>query len=262
MNARVIDIQGHELSPCEAERALQLVAQGKAELVSAAPLTIRLLRAVIIPTPEPAPLPLAGQRLLLHVCCAPCATYSVHRLQAQGAQVTAFWYNPNVHPYSEHERRRESLARYAAEVGLAVLWEPGYDLVPFLRRIVGHERPGERCALCYAQRLERTAQRAAEQGFDAFCTTLLISPYQDQAWIRQAGDSAAAQHGVPFYFENLRRGFAEHHRLAREHGLYQQTYCGCVYSEWEAQLKRDQSAHQRPVDRQPVAGEEVPFADQ
>ncbi len=248
MNARVVDAQGRELSPCPAERALALVARGKAELVSQEPLTIRLCRAVELPKPEPERPPLMGQRLLLHVCCAPCATYSARRLQEQGAEVMAFWYNPNVHPFSEHERRRESLAHYATEVGLPVVWEPGYDMVAFLRRVVSHERPGERCAICYDMRLERTAQRAAELGMDAICTTLLISPYQDQALINQVGQAAAARHGVSFYFENLRRGFAEHHRLAHEHGLYRQDYCGCIYSEWEAQHKRRANTTHTPVE--------------
>jgi len=170
--------------------------------------------------------------------------------------VTAFWCNPNIHPFGEHERRRESLARYASETGLSVVWEPGYDMISFLRRVVGHERVGERCALCYEQRLARTAQRAAELGMDAICTTLLISPYQDQALIRRLGEDAAAQHGVTFYFENLRRGFAEHHRLAVEHNLYRQDYCGCIYSEWEAAIKRAQHAPHE------TRSEEAPFVDQ
>lgn len=238
MDARVLDAEGRELSPCAVERALRLVAQGKAELLSAEPVIVRLKRTVVISAPKAAASPLLGKRILLHVCCAPCATYSARRLQEEGATVTAYWYNPNVQPYSEHERRRESLAHYGAEVGLPVVWEPGYDMVTYLRRVTGHERQGERCALCYEQRLERTAQRAAELGMDAFCTTLLISPYQDQVLIRRAAEAAGARYGVTFYFENLRRGFAEHHRLAKEHGLYLQSYCGCVYSEWEALIRR------------------------
>lgn len=245
MNARVVDALGRELSSCPAERARHLVAQGKAELVTVEPLVIRLLRTIDIPEPEPETLPLAGQRVLLHACCAPCATFSVRRLQEQGGAVTAFWYNPNIHPFAEHERRRANLERYAREIDLPVVWEPGYDMVVFFRQVVGHERYGERCAICYRLRLERTARRAAELGLDAICTTLLISPYQDQALIRRIGEEAAARHGVAFYFENLRRGYAEHHRLAREHGLYQQNYCGCVYSQWEGEIKRRRSRGQK-----------------
>jgi predicted adenine nucleotide alpha hydrolase (AANH) superfamily ATPase len=149
--------------------------------------------------------------------------------------VAGHWYNPNVHPYSEHERRRETLARYAQEIELSTIWEPGYDVVRFLRAIHGREQFRVRCKTCYRLRLERTAQVAAREGFDAFTTTLLISPYQDQAAIRAIGQEMADTHGVEFWYENLRRGWAEHARITREHGLYSQRYCGCVYSEWEAQ---------------------------
>jgi hypothetical protein len=172
--------------------------------------------------------------MLLHVCCAPCATYSVKRLRELAFSVTGYWYNPNVHPYSEHEKRRATLVRYAAEIDLPVIWEPGYEMVDFLRVVVGHEAFRERCRRCYRVRLERTAETAAREGFDAFTTTLLISPYQDQDAIYAVGGELAERYGVPFYFENLRRGWAEHGQMVRDHELYSQRYCGCVYSEWEA----------------------------
>ena len=115
-----------------------------------------------------------------------------------------------------------------------MIWCPGYDIVDFMRAISGHERFRERCRICYEIRLARTALLADEHGFDLFCTTLLISPYQDQTAIREIGERLAVERNAGFYFENLRRGFAEHHAMARAHGLYQQRYCGCVYSEWEA----------------------------
>jgi hypothetical protein len=166
----------------------------------------------------------------------------VHYLRGLGAQVTGYWYNPNIHPYGEHELRREALAGYAAQVELDVIWEPGYEMPAFLRAVVGREEQGARCAICYRMRLERAAQAAAQRGLDAFTTTLLISPYQDLHTIEGIGQELAAAYGVMFYYENLRRGFAEHHRLAREHGLYRQRYCGCLYSEWEA---RDRAAATR-----------------
>lgn len=183
---------------------------------------------------QPAPQTGAGQRLLLHICCGPCATWSVQRLRDEGWDVTGFWFNPNIQPYSEHERRRETLASFAQQVALPVQWEPGYAMAAFFRAVAGHEAHGERCALCYRLRLERAAQAAAAGGYDAFCTTLLISPYQDQAAIRSIGEELGAACGVPFYYENLRRGYAETPRLCREYDLYRQHYCGCVYSEYEA----------------------------
>lgn len=242
---RVRDCHGVELSPCSAEKADRLVAEHRAERVSREPPVIRLCYAVKLPEhPEPARDAREGQRVLLHVCCAPCATYTTARLRETGWQVVAHWFNPNIHPFGEHERRRESLAEFAAQVDLPVIWETGYDLLLFLRAVSGKEQFRERCLICYRLRLERTARVAAAEGFDALTTTLLISPYQDQAAIRDIGEELAQRHGLTFYYESFRRGFAAHHRLAREHGLYQQRYCGCIYSEWESQDRRA-STHPR-----------------
>ena len=233
----VLDAEGRELSPTSIEKARRLLAAGRATLVSESPLVVRLNYAVELP-PEPEPAekrPVGeGKSILLHVCCAPCGTYTVERLRELGFAVTGFWYNPNIHPWSEHERRRETLVRYASEIGLPVIWAAGYDMPLFLRAVSGHERFGERCEICYRMRLERTAQVAAERGFAAITTTLLISPYQNQKLIRQIGEAVAAEHGMEFFFENFRRGWARRGHLAHEHDLYQQRYCGCIYSEWEA----------------------------
>ncbi len=178
------------------------------------------------------------KRILLHICCAPCSTYTVKHLREGGWEVTGHWYNPNIHPYSEHEKRRETLARYAGEIGLNILWEQGYEMPAFLRAVVEHERFRERCLRCYCMRLQRTAQVAAERGYDTFTTTLLISPYQDQQALRHIGEELAQSYGIAFYGEDLRQGFAEHYRLARASDLYMQRYCGCIYSEWEAEEGR------------------------
>lgn len=244
--AIVLDAEGRHLSPTSEDKARRLVRQGKAEFVRSEPLTIRLTYEVQIPAApqsEPEPLPGKGRRILLQVCCAPCATYSVQRLRELGFAVTGLWYNPNIHPFSEHERRRETLVHYAAQIDLPVIWEPGYDVVSYMRAISGHERYRERCRICYEMRLERTAQVAGDEGFDAFATTLLVSPYQSQDTIRALGETAGERHGVPFFFENLRRGWADHFGTVQEHELYSQSYCGCLYSEWEA---LDRSAETYP----------------
>ncbi len=245
--AIVLDARGRRLSDTSEERARRLLAGGRATLVSENPLTIRLNYRVEIPAPPPPQeekLPGEGRRILLHICCAPCATYTVNRLREQGFAVTGYWYNPNIHPFSEHERRRDTLAQYAPQVSLPMIWEPGYEMVEFLRSVVGRERFRNRCRVCYRMRLERTARTAAREGFDAFTTTLLISPYQDQKGIREIGDLLAAQYGVPFYFENMRRGWRKHYELTREYGLYSQRYCGCIYSEWES-LDRQATTYTR-----------------
>ncbi|MBN1400503.1 MAG: epoxyqueuosine reductase QueH [Anaerolineae bacterium] len=264
----VQDVRGKVLTPCSVGRARALVQAGKATWVSQEPGVIRLNRVVELPEPEriPETPALSGQRVLLHICCGPCATYVVARLRELGAEVCGYWYNPNIHPYAEHARRRETLARYAEEINLPVIWETGYEMPAFMRAVVGHECFGERCALCYRIRLERTVLAAAEHGFQRFTTTLLISPYQDQERVKQLGEVLGAEHGVAFYFENFRQGFAAHHRLAREHGLYMQRYCGCVYSEWEAQdpqawTKCRREAQSPQASRQAGAGDLVGSRD-
>jgi len=231
----VLDANGQELSPTTPEKAQRMLAQGKAKLVSEEPFVIQLPYAVELPKPAKVEEGRVGEgkRILLHICCAPCATYTVARLREEGFEVTGFWYNPNIHPWTEHERRRESLARYAEAIELPVIWYERYEMPLFLRAVAGHERFGERCRICYRMRLERTAKVAVEGGFDAFTTTLLISPYQNQALIRRIGEELAAENGVKFHFENFRRGWSERGRLTKEYDLYRQQYCGCIYSEWE-----------------------------
>lgn len=232
--AIVLDATGQQLSSTTVEKAKRLIAQGKATLVSEEPLTIQLSYGVELP-PKSAEVqkPGQGKRILLHICCGPCSTYPIQRLREAGFQVTGFWYNPNIHPWQEHQRRLESLQKYAEAVGLPVIWYERYEMPLYLRAVVGYEKFRERCQICYQMRLEKTAQVAAEGGFEAFTTTLLISPHQDQALIRQIGEKVAGDWGVEFYFENFRRGWSERGRLVREHDLYQQSYCGCIYSEWE-----------------------------
>jgi len=238
-NARVLDSLDRPLSPCSEDRAIKLIGSGKAELVSESPLIIRLLRKIDIPTPKPEPPHvLDGQQILLHICCGPCATYTVKRLRALGANVTGYWHNPNIHPFSEHERRLETLLGYAGEIDLSVIQSESYEMPAFFRAVVGHEQFRERCAICYRLRLERAARDAAEQGIGWFTTTLLISPHQDQDLICALGHELGDKYGVRFYYENFRRGFREHNEMARAHDLYMQNYCGCIYSEWEAEIAR------------------------
>ena len=233
----VLDANDQQLSPTTAEKARMLIAQGKAALIRQEPFTIQLLYSVELP-PKPTEATRAGEgkRILLHICCGPCGAYPIGQLREEGFQVTGFWYNPNIHPWQEHQRRRESVQKYAEAVALPVIWHEKYEMPLYLRAVVRREKFGERCRICYRMRLEKTAQVAAEDGFDAFTTTLLISPHQDQALLRQIGEEAAEEWGagaLEFYFENFRRGWSERGRLTHEHDLYRQQYCGCIYSEWE-----------------------------
>ncbi|MBM3133052.1 MAG: epoxyqueuosine reductase QueH, partial [Chloroflexi bacterium] len=161
----------------------------------------------------------------------PCAIHPVKWLREHDFEVTGLWYNPNIHPFTEHQSRLQAAQTLSKEFGFPLIVSEGYEMIDYFRAVVGHE--GKRCADCYRLRLERTAQTASEKGFASFTTTLLISPYQNQQTIRDIGDEVAGKHGVTFYYHDFTDGFRESEQTAKEIGLYRQKYCGCVYSEWE-----------------------------
>ncbi|MBI4288902.1 MAG: epoxyqueuosine reductase QueH [Chloroflexi bacterium] len=169
--------------------------------------------------------------VLIHICCAPCATYTVEHWRAQKLEVAGLSFNPNIHPYTEHRQRLESLKTFAGSVDMPLFIPPGYDMVGFLRRVVGKE--GNRCIECFRMRLSEAAVQAKDKGFDAFTTTLLISPHQKHSLLKEVGEAVGEEHGVRFLYADLRQGFSESRRMSKELGLYRQQYCGCIYSEWE-----------------------------
>ncbi|MFQ5827034.1 MAG: epoxyqueuosine reductase QueH [Dehalococcoidia bacterium] len=169
--------------------------------------------------------------LLIHTCCAPCATYTVEHWRKQRLEVASLWYNPNIHPYQEHQRRLETLEFFARAMELSLIKEQGYQMIEYLRGVVGRE--AERCTECFRLRLSRTAQKARELGMDAFTTTLLISPYQKHDLLREVGERVAREQKIKFLYEDLRPGYPQSREMSRELGLYRQQYCGCLYSEWE-----------------------------
>lgn len=169
--------------------------------------------------------------LLLHTCCAPCATGCIEHWRQAGTETSLFWHNPNIHPFAEHQRRLQTLEDYVKTAGLPLIVAEGYDVVDYFRAVVGHER--ERCGYCFRLRLSMTAAVAKLRGFEAFATTLLISPYQNQELLKQIGDEVAQKQGIRFAFEDLRPRYGESRRVSKELDLYRQEYCGCIYSEWE-----------------------------
>jgi predicted adenine nucleotide alpha hydrolase (AANH) superfamily ATPase len=175
--------------------------------------------------------------MLLHACCGPCACYTTEKLLSEGVTPTLYFYNPNIHPYQEYQRRLEGLRQLGILRELPVVVEPGYQLENFLTAIAPTPRFKTRCAICYRIRLEKTAQKAQELGFDSFGTTLLISPYQNRELLCELGRELAEQYGLTFIDEDFRPGFRQSQTQAKEYGLYRQGYCGCVYSEKDRYYK-------------------------
>lgn len=174
-------------------------------------------------------------RLALHTCCAPCATYVNHFFKNEGFAVVNVFYNPNIHPVDEYERRRITLESYVAQIGGELRIPFPYDPREFFALSLDLTK---RCRLCYALRLRRVAEWAKEQGFLAFSTTLTISPYQDVAGILEVGEQIGKEIGIPFIGVDFRSGFPESVRMAKELNLYRQKYCGCIMSYWEGVKKR------------------------
>jgi epoxyqueuosine reductase len=240
----VVDREGEVISPCSRDKAQRLFARGQATLESDDLLTIRL-NYNIKRTHKPPKTEITrydGQRILLHICCGPCATYTVQHMRELGWDLQGLWYNPNIQPDMEYSQRRLSLANLAEQIAFPMIWDLDSDDTLFQTAVQDHEQFGERCAICYRLRLQRTAQVAAERGIGTISTSLLISPYQDLAAIHQIGDQVAAEYSLRFYYENLRRGYHERTRLSRQYGLYLQTYCGCLYSAREAEARRSRKA--------------------
>ena len=174
-------------------------------------------------------------KTLLHICCAPCANQPIEILRTDGIEVTGFWYNPNIHPVTEYRARRNCLQSYAEEIELPLILRNDYGLRPFVRT-VAEDIPG-RCVKCYEMRLFETARAAADGGFDAFSSSLFISPYQKHELMREVAERAAFEYGIKFEYRDFRPYFRAGQEKARELEMYIQKYCGCVFSEEERYLK-------------------------
>ena len=182
-------------------------------------------------------------RILLHICCANCVIYPLERIEEKVEEVVGYFFNPNIHPYQEYQRRLEALKQYSQEVGLKVIYRDEYLLEEFLRN-VSHQ-VNERCQFCYSFRLEATAREAKDKGFDRFSSTLLQSTHQNHALIKETGERIAQKVGIPFYYEDFRQGWGRGLEVSKSLGLYRQQYCGCIYSEKERFLKSNKMSNDK-----------------
>ncbi|NQT83407.1 epoxyqueuosine reductase QueH [bacterium] len=169
--------------------------------------------------------------ILVHLCCGPCGTSTVKNLREAGHHVTGFFYNPNIHPYTEFIKRLEAVKSFAEQVSLKAIYHDEYELRRFLREVLFRE--DVRCRFCYHMRLLRTAAVARKGSFDAFTSTLFVSPHQDHELMKSVAEQVAAEVGVPFHYQDFREGYRENYELSKEYDLYRQSYCGCIFSEYE-----------------------------
>ena len=174
------------------------------------------------------------KKLLLHACCAPCLAGALPMIG--DFEISCFWYGPNIHPYTEYKARLDSLAAYAEKNNINLVVRDYYGLAEFVRNVINDLN--RRCGYCYRLRLEETAKQAKEGGYDAFSTTLLVSPYQDHEKIKEIGEKYAKEIGIPFFYGDFRSNFRQGQKTAREGGAYMQKYCGCIFSEEERFLSK------------------------
>jgi predicted adenine nucleotide alpha hydrolase (AANH) superfamily ATPase len=151
--------------------------------------------------------------------------------------VAGFFYNHNIHPYLEYQRRLETVRKYAELVELEVIYRDEYRLEEFLANVA--PEPEKRCLYCYSSRLEIVAAAAVELGFDAFSTSLLYSRFQKHEAIREMGERIGDKFGVRFHYADFRKGWQEGISLSKRMELYRQQYCGCIYSKKERYHPRD-----------------------
>jgi predicted adenine nucleotide alpha hydrolase (AANH) superfamily ATPase len=193
--------------------------------------------------------PNGGQRILLHSCCAPCSGEVMDAMVASGIETTIFFYNPNIHPRSEYDLRKEENIRYAEKLGMGFV-DADYDTDNWFERVRGLEQEperGARCTVCFDMRFERTALYAAEHGFDLISSTLGISRWKNMDQINASGTRAAARwDGMNYWTFNWRKqgGAARMIELSKREEFYQQEYCGCIYSlrdtnDWRQENNRE-----------------------
>lgn len=179
-------------------------------------------------------------RLLLHSCCAPCSSYVLEYL-SNYFEITVYYYNPNIYPPSEYQKRVEEQQRLIDSMNLVhpVFMEAGaYEPDEFYRTIQGYEKEpegGERCFRCYELRLQEAAKVALAGRFDYFTTTLSISPLKNAAKLNEIGEKLAKEYRVSYLPSDFKKknGYKRSVELSAEYGLYRQDYCGCVYSKRE-----------------------------
>lgn len=167
--------------------------------------------------------------ILLHICCGPCSLYCIDDLRVAypEASVTGLYANPNIHPYEEFERRKESTRKACEYKGIPVEFLPDFEQEKW--EAYTREDPA-RCQMCYRVRMEMTAAYAKKHGYQAFTSTLFVSPYQNHALLRAVCQEMGEKYGVSFLYRDFRPGFRIGQREAREIGLYRQKYCGCIRS--------------------------------
>ena len=177
------------------------------------------------------------KKLLLHSCCAPCSSACIERLTPY-FDITILYYNPNIEPLEEYEKRKNEEIRFIKEypnIHKLDIIDCDYDNDKFLQIAKGLENEperGKRCLKCYNLRMEYTALKAKELGYDYFATTLTLSPLKDSQVLNKIGYALSKKHNIAYLPSDLKKqnGYKRSIELSKEYNLYRQNFCGCIYS--------------------------------
>ena len=175
-----------------------------------------------------------ANNILVHTCCAPCSSYSIDKLIKDNYNPVSFFYNPNIFPKVEYERRRDELISFAEQKTYRLIIEesPYEKWLEAVKGLENEPEKGNRCKACFRFRLKKTAIYAKENNFDAFTTVLTISPHKDALTINQIGRELQEKYNIRFLEENFKKndGFKKSLEISKEYRLYRQSYCGCEFS--------------------------------
>lgn len=174
-------------------------------------------------------------RLLLHICCAPCSAYPIKFFKENNIDITGYFYNPNIHPYEEYKKRLNALKEYSKIVNIDVIYNDNYGLIEFTKNVVNDIK--NRCSYCYYSRMEEVVKYAKDNGYDAFSSTLFVSPYQKHELLKNICMDLSKKYNIDFYYKDFRDNYYEGQSIFKKTGLYMQKYCGCVFSEAEPKTK-------------------------
>ena len=183
------------------------------------------------------------KKLLLHSCCAPCSSHVITFL-TNYFDITILYYNPNISPKEEYEKRKEEQIRLINEIDKVNnidIIDCDYDNDLYEKSIKGFEKcpeRGDRCTICFNLRLDKTALLASKLNYDYFCTTLTVSPYKNSNLINEIGKSKEKKYNIKWLYSDFKKenGYKKSIELSKKYNLYRQNYCGCKYSVRENKL--------------------------
>ena len=177
------------------------------------------------------------KRILLHSCCAPCSSWVITYL-TKYFDITILYYNPNISPNEEYDKRKKEQIRLIKEIdkiGTIDIIDCDYENDIYEEKIKGYEEcpeRGERCTICFNLRLEKAAKIAKENNFDYFCSTLTVSPYKNAKLINEIGKELGDKYNIKWLYSDFKKenGYKNSIELSKKYNLYRQDYCGCIYS--------------------------------